>query len=45
MPNTPKDLMAFFSTPEKPVKAAEFMSFWKDLSTEEKEYYQNAPLS
>lgn len=43
--NTPKDLKEFFSTPEKAVKAAEFMDFWKSLSDEEKEYYKNADLS
>lgn len=43
--NNIKDLMAFFSTPEKPVKSAEFMPFWKSLSPEEKEYYKTADLA
>lgn len=43
--NTPKELMAFFSTPEKPVKLSEYNEFWKSLSNDEKEYYRTADLA
>lgn len=42
--NTVKELLAFFSTEEKPCKTSEFMEFWKSLSDEEKEYYKAADL-
>lgn len=45
MSNSASQLKAFFSTPEKPVNAKEMMDFWKSLTDEEKEYYQNADLS
>jgi hypothetical protein len=43
--NSTKDLMAFFSTEEKPLKVAEFGEFWKSLSDEEKAYYREADLT
>lgn len=43
--NSAKDLMAFLSSPEKPIKVAEFSLFWKSLSEKEKEYYRSAPLA
>ena len=39
-----KELMEFFSTPERPVTTQEFTNFWKSLSLEEKEYYKNAAI-
>lgn len=45
MANSVSELKQFFSTPEKEVKAKEMMDFWKSLSPEEKEYYENATLS
>ena len=42
--NTIKELKDFFSTPEKPCSAAEFMEFWKPMTDEEREYYKNADL-
>lgn len=43
--NTPKEIMAFLSTEEKPVKSAEFREFWMSLSDEEKAEYKNADLT
>jgi hypothetical protein len=43
MANSVKALMAFFSTEEK-VSPKEMMDFWKSLSEEDREYYQNAAL-
>jgi succinate dehydrogenase flavin-adding protein (antitoxin of CptAB toxin-antitoxin module) len=44
MANSVKALMAFFSTEEKKVSPKEMMDFWKSLSEEDREYYQNAAL-
>lgn len=44
-PNTVTQLKQFFSTPEKPVSAAEMVAFWRSCSEEEKAYYQSANLS
>jgi hypothetical protein len=42
--NGTKELIAFFSTPERPVTAAEFMGFWKSCTDEQKDYYRNAKI-
>lgn len=42
--NDTKALIAFFSTPERPVTAAEFMAFWKSLEEGQKDYYRNAEI-
>lgn len=42
--NGTKELIAFFSIPEHPVTASEFMSFWKSLTDEQKDYYRNAKI-
>lgn len=39
-----KELKEFFSTPERPVGAAEMMTFWKSLSDQEKREYLAADL-
>lgn len=43
--NTVKELKEFFSTPDKPVTAPEFMSFWKSCDDEDKAYYKSADLT
>jgi hypothetical protein len=42
--NDTKALIAFFSTTERPVTAAEFMAFWKSCTDEQKDYYRNAEI-
>ena len=42
--NSPKDIMDFLSTEEKPLKMAEFREFWSSLSEEEKAEYKEADL-
>lgn len=43
--NSTKDLMEFFSTPERPVKAGEMMDCWKSMSDDEKAEWKSADLS
>ena len=35
-----KDLMTYFSTPDRPVSPAEFKTFWQDLTDDEKAWYK-----
>lgn len=37
---SPKQIMDYFSTDERPVTTEEFMDFWNSLSNEDKAYYQ-----
>lgn len=42
--NGPKELMAAFGCPGRPVGVPEYNAFWKSLSDNEKDYYRNADL-
>ncbi len=43
--NGPKELMAAFSCPGRPVGVPEYNAFWKSLSEDEKSFYRNAELA
>lgn len=43
--NKPKDLIAYFSTPEKPCTTSEYMAFWKSLTDDQKAYYREFDLT
>lgn len=43
--NGPKEMMAYFGSPERPVTMAEFREFWGSLSEEEKDEFRYADLS
>jgi hypothetical protein len=43
--NTVKELKEYFSTPEKPVAAAEMMAFWKSMDEKQREYYKTIDLT
>jgi hypothetical protein len=43
--NSVKELKDYFATDDKPIGASEFMTFWKSLDDEEKDYYKTADLS
>jgi hypothetical protein len=42
--NLVPELIAFFSTEDKPMYLDEFAAFWKSLTEGEKEYYRHAKL-
>lgn len=42
--NTIKELMAAFSTLERPVTVVEYKAFWESLSDQEKVFYKTAKL-
>jgi len=42
--NTIKELMAAFSTLERPVSVQEYRDFWSSLTEDEKTYYKTAKL-
>lgn len=42
--NSLPELMRFLSTPDRPVKSAEFQEFWKELTDEEKDEFKNTEL-
>lgn len=43
--NSLTELMAAFSTPDRPVKAAEYQAFWKSCTEEQKAWYKAQPLN
>lgn len=42
--NKMTDLMAYFSTEERPVKVAEFNAFWKSCTDADKAYFKAVDL-
>jgi hypothetical protein len=43
--NSPKELIAYFGTEERPVQISEFRDFWQSLNEEEKEELRTAELT
>lgn len=43
--NSLKDLIAFFGCEDRPVTPVEFRTFWGSLTDDEKDYYNNVPLT
>lgn len=41
--NSMRELISYFSVPEKPCTTKEFMEFWKSLDDSDKAYYKSAP--
>jgi hypothetical protein len=42
--NSVVDIQKYLSTPDRPVKTAEFSDFWKSLTEAEKEEFKSADL-